>query len=97
MRHNVIAESLCVCYLENVETNGHILWGCSTAQETWFASKLNLMPPNANIESFQDLLWFELMTNDAEDIKCSKPAMTIYEYFNPCRYGFACFLNSAKV
>ena len=71
MRRNVTAKSLCVCYLENPEMNGHIFWGCPTTQEAWSASKLNLMPPNANINSFQDLLWLELMTNDAGDIKCS--------------------------
>ena len=32
MRRNVIAESLCVCCLESAETNGHIFWGCPTAQ-----------------------------------------------------------------
>ena len=26
-RHNVIAEDLCVCCLDNAETNGHIFWG----------------------------------------------------------------------
>ena len=71
MRRNVTAKSLCVCCLENPEMNGHIFWGCPTTQEAWSASKLNLMPPNANINSFQDLLWLELMTNDAGDIKCS--------------------------
>ena len=71
MRRNVTAESLCVCCLENAETNGHIFWGCPTTQEAWSASKLNLMPPNANIDPFQDFLWLELMTNDVGDIKCS--------------------------
>ncbi|KAK7848766.1 hypothetical protein CFP56_004439 [Quercus suber] len=36
------------------------------------------MPPNANIDSFQDLLWLELMTNDAGDVKCSKLITTIH-------------------
>ena len=69
MRPNVIAESLCVCCLESVETNGHIFWGCSLAQEAWSASKLNMLPPNANIDTFQDFLWLELMINDAGDIQ----------------------------
>ena len=72
MRHNVIAESLCVCCLDSAETNGHIFWGCPTAQVVWVASKLNLLPSDANIVSFQDLLWHELMTNDAGDVKCSQ-------------------------
>ena len=75
MRRNVTAESLCVCCLESAETNSHIFWGCPTAQAAWSASKLNLLPPNATINSFQDLLWFELLTNDAGDIKCSKLVM----------------------
>ena len=79
IRCNVTAKSLCVCCLENAETNGHIFWGCSTAQEAWSASKLNLMPLNANIDSFQDFLWLELMTNDARDIKCSKLVMVAWK------------------
>ena len=43
MRHNVIAESLCMCCLDSAETNGHIFWGCPTAQVVWVASKLNLL------------------------------------------------------
>ncbi|XP_065632123.1 uncharacterized protein LOC136068642 [Quercus suber] len=64
---------------KNAETNGHIFWGCPTAQEAWSTSKLNLMPPNANIDSFQDLLWLELMTNDAGDVKCSKLVMVAWK------------------
>ena len=79
MRRNVTVESLCVCCLENAEMNGHIFWVCPTAQEAWSASKLNLLPPNANIDSFQDLLWLELMTNDAGDIKCSKLVMVAWK------------------
>nr|POE84770.1 hypothetical protein CFP56_70344 [Quercus suber] len=79
MRRNVIAESLCVCCLESAETNGHIFWGCQIAQEAWVASKLNLLPPDANIVTFQDLLWHELMTNDAGDIKCSKLVMVAWK------------------
>ena len=52
MRHNVIAESLCMCCLDSAETNGHIFWGCPTAQVVWVASKLNLLPSDANIVSF---------------------------------------------
>ena len=79
MRRNVTAESLCVCCLESAETNSHIFWGCPTAQAAWSASKLNLLPPNATINSFQDLLWFELLTNDAGDIKCSKLVMIAWK------------------
>ena len=59
--------------------NGHIFWGCPTAQAAWAASKLNLLPPDANIVTFQDLLWHELMTNDAGDIKCSKFVMIAWK------------------
>ena len=34
--------------------NGHIFWGCLTAQAARDASKLNLLPPDANIITFQD-------------------------------------------
>ena len=37
------------------------------------------MPPDANIVTFQDLLWHELMTNDARDIKCSKLVMIAWK------------------
>ena len=43
MRRNVTAESLCVCCLENAETNGHIFWGCSTAQEAWSADRKSVV------------------------------------------------------
>ena len=79
LRRNVIAKSLCVCCLESAETNGHIFWGCSTTQAAWATSKLNLLPPDANIVTFQDLLWHELMTNDAGGIKCSKLVMIAWK------------------
>ena len=75
MRRNVIAEDLCVCCLDSAETNGHIFWGCPKAQAAWTASKLHLLPPSANIVSFQDLLWHELMTNQSGGAKCSQLVM----------------------
>ena len=75
MWRNVIAEDLCVCCLDSAETNGHIFWGCPKAQAAWTASKLHLLPPSANIVSFQDLLWHELMTNQSGDAKCSQLVM----------------------
>ena len=41
----------------------------------WAALKLHLLPLAANIVSFQDLLWHELMTNDSGDEKCSQLVM----------------------
>ena len=75
MWHNVIDEDLCVCYLDSAETNSHIFWGCPKAQAAWTASKLHLLLPTANIVSFQDLLWHELMTNQSGDAKCSELVM----------------------
>ena len=74
-RRNVIAEDMCVCYQENVETNGHIFWGRPKAQEDRAASKLHLLPLDVHIDSFQDLLWFEMMANATREEKCSKLVM----------------------
>ena len=46
-----------------VETTDHIFWGCTKAQETWATTKLQLPPLDVHIDSFQDLLWFVMMTN----------------------------------
>ena len=64
-----------MCCQENVETNGHIFWGRPKAQEGWAASKLHLLPLDVHIDSFQDLLWFEMMANVAREEKCSKLVM----------------------
>ena len=61
-RRNVIVEDMCVCCHDMVETTDHIFWGCTKAQETWATTKLQLPPSDVHIDSFQDLLWFVMMT-----------------------------------
>ena len=65
----------CVCCKEKAETNGHIFWGYLKAQEAWASLKLHLLPLDVHIDSFQDLLRFELMTNAAGEEKCSRLVM----------------------
>ncbi|KAL0010764.1 hypothetical protein SO802_005872 [Lithocarpus litseifolius] len=45
----------------------------------WAASKLNLLPPDANAVTFQDLLWHELMIADAGDMKSSQLVMIAWK------------------
>ena len=68
----MIAEDMCVRCHEEAETNGHIFWGCPRAQETWAASKLQLLQLDVHIDSFQDMLWFVMMTNAAGVERCSQ-------------------------
>jgi len=74
-RHNVIDEDMCVCCKEKAKTNEHIFWDCLKAQEAWAASKIHLLPLDVHIDSFQDLLWFEMMTNAAGEEKFSRLVM----------------------
>ena len=62
----------CVCCQDKAEMNGHIFWCCPKAQEAWAASKLHLLPLDVHIDSFQDLLWFEMITNADGKEKCSQ-------------------------
>ena len=64
-----------MCYKEKAETNAHIFWGCLKEQEAWAASKIHLLHLDVHIDSFQDLLWFEMMTNAAGEEKCSRLVM----------------------
>ena len=61
-----------------VETTGHVFWGCTKAQETWAATKLQLLPADVHIDSFQDLLWFVMMTNAVGVEKCSQLVITAW-------------------
>ena len=83
-------QKTCVCYHNEAETNGHIFWGCSKAQETWVASKLQLLPLDVHIGSFLDLLWFVMMNNAAGEEKCSQLVTTtwaLYSNRNEILYG----------
>ena len=62
--------------------NGHIFWGCSKAQETWAASKLQLLPLEVHFDSFQDLLWLVMMINAAGEEKCSQLVMIAWALWN---------------
>ncbi|XP_030924592.1 uncharacterized protein LOC115951551 [Quercus lobata] len=64
-RRNVIAEDMCVCCHKEARTNGHIFWGCPKAQETWAASKLQLLHLDVHLGSFMDLFWLVMMTNES--------------------------------
>ena len=89
-RHNVIAEDICVCYHKEVDTNGHIFWGCPRAQETWATSKLQLLPLDVHLGSFMDLIWFVMMTNVAGEEKCSQIVTTTWALWsnrNEILYG----------
>ena len=89
-RHNVIAEDMCVCCHDKVETNGHIFLGCSKAQETGATSKLQLLPLDVHLDFFQDLLWFVVMTNAVGEEKCSQLVTTTWELWsdrNEIHYG----------
>ena len=81
-RHNVITEDMCVCCHEKAEMNGHIFWRCSKAQETWAASKLQLLPLEVHFDSFQDLLWLVMMINTAGEEKCSQLVMIAWALWN---------------
>ena len=74
-RCNVIDEDMCVCCKEKAETNGHIFWGCLKEQEAWVALKIHLLPLDVHIDSFQDMLWFEMMTNATGEEKYSRLIM----------------------
>ena len=65
----------CVCCKEKAETNGHIFWACLKEQEAWVASKIHLLPLDVHIDSFQDMLWFEMMTNATREEKYSRLIM----------------------
>ena len=89
-RRNVIVEDMCVCYHDMAETTGYIFWGCTKAQETWAATKLQLLPLDVHIDSFQDLLWFVMMTNAAGVERCSQLVMIAWALWsnrNEIHYG----------
>ena len=67
----MIAEDMCVRCHEEAETNGHIFWGCPRAQETWAASKLQLLHLDVHLGSFMDMFWLVMMTNESGEEKCS--------------------------
>ena len=81
-RRNVITEDMCVCCHEKAEANGHIFWGCPKAQETWAASKLQLLPLEVHFDSFQELLWLVMMINAAVEEKCSQLVMIAWALWN---------------
>ena len=81
---------MCVCCHDMVETTDHIFWGCTKAQETWAATKLQLLPLDVHIDSFQDLLWFVMMTNVVGEEKCSQIVTTAWALWsnrNEILYG----------
>ena len=81
-RRNVIGEDICVRCHEEAETNGHIFWGCPRAQETWAASKLQLLQLDVHLGSFMDLLWLVMMTNESGKEKCSQLVTTAWTRWN---------------
>ncbi|KAL0004508.1 hypothetical protein SO802_012069 [Lithocarpus litseifolius] len=89
-RRNVIADDMYVCCHKEVDTNGHLFWGCLKAQETWAASKLQLLPLDAHLGSFMDLLWFVMMTNATGGEKYSQlvtNASALWSNRNEILYG----------
>lgn len=61
MKWKVLLEGSCEACQQDLESSGHLFWGCESVREVWAILKLFPTSLKVYFSSFMDMIWYGVM------------------------------------